>query len=368
MKLLLSLSFSIFFTFSFSSVAVESIFVDGSNVSLDLSGYHGRDGHRGKNCKAGEDGKDGQSGSDIVIYYSQINHLKNVELNMTGGRGGLAGRKGSRINCDGKVDRTRAKDGVDGSLGYISLVKGDTLLAKHKNTSEIILSSSHDQILKFSSHSWKSEVGSKDLFHSHSQIRNEYVVFDKTIYTDIKLELSTKVQEMDLGDITLKVRYNVKYTSVPRLSLYRDNKKLKVLIDFDLISKNGLKTISIKNLYFKDEISNTSFVGSNNSGLATTISLKDPLFLDSTFKNRFHFNVYRYHPFIERYVIVGGASSNYLNTTQESDILTINIGSASVFSNEFLPGSKYKVEISTYKSIGANSLGYSFESTFTISK
>ena len=47
MKSQFILSFLFFSTISSSNVIAETIFANGADISLDLTGYDGRDGHRG---------------------------------------------------------------------------------------------------------------------------------------------------------------------------------------------------------------------------------------------------------------------------------------------------------------------------------
>ena len=320
----------------------------------------------GGGCEEGEDGQDGQNGSSAFVYYSNIEDLKNVKLDMSGGQGGISGRNGSSYNCDSYNSYTRARDGNRGQFGSISLIHKDTLLLKKKTSNNIDLLTSHGTKLSFFSHSWEKMIGAKELFHNQSNIRNDYSIFKETISTNISIELSNEVQEMDLENIALEVKYDQKYTLTPKLTLLENNKKLNALIDYIYEDINETKIISVKNVFYKNDISDTRLIGSNNSGLKTSLSLQDPLFIDKLFSNSFSFSLYKYHPFIDHYVIVGSASSKYLDVVQDKDIITVNIGNASTFKNEFEPGSKYKVIIYTKKNIGKNSLSYKTISTFII--
>jgi hypothetical protein len=352
--------------FSLLSVNARTIFIDGSNITLDLSGSDGRDGRRGANCEAGEDGDDGQSGEDAVLYFNELSDLKRVDLNMSGGLGGDAGQRGSSYNCDSRDGYSRGRDGYPGQLGYISLVKSNELLVKEKRKDSIKLSNSNGSNLEFYSHSWKQEKGTRALFHKHSIIRDTHQVFDKTVYTNIKIELSPRVQQMNLEDLILTIKYDVKYTKTPKLTLFKNNIKVNALIDYSFKNTLNEKVILINRIFYKKDISNTEFLGSFYSEAETTLLMKDPLFLDATFTNSFSFRIYRYHPFINRYVIVGGVSSKFLQVSQNEDVISVKIGTANVFKDEFSVGSKYKVVISTHKKIGENGLSYSMEKYFKI--
>ncbi len=368
MKSTISMSFLLFILFSFSSISAKTIFSTGADITLDLSGYDGRDGHRGANCESGEDGKNGYNGENATIYFLNPEHLKNIELDMSGGLGGLAGQRGSSYNCDNPGRISRGREGYDGQFGYLYLVKNDKLLSKQVTSQKLLLTSTHKKKLMFFSHAWKKMIGAKSLLNSNSKIRNEYSIFDKTIYTEITVNLSDTVLEMELENISLMVKYDIKYQKKAKVSLYRDNKKLNVLIDYEFIENKKSKMINIKRIFYKKDIFDTRLVGASNSGLETSLSIKDSLFADDTFKNSFSFTLYKYHPFIDYYVIVGSVSSKHLDVTQQNDIMIVNIGRASVFKGQFTPGSKYKVLVSTQKRIGDNGLNFGFKTIFDIAK
>lgn len=321
-------------------------------------------GRNGGRCELGEDGGNGYSGEDIVIYFSNQLHLQNVKLDMSGGVGGTAGRNGSFYNCDDYPTYTRARDGQRGQHGHISLVLRSSQLEKEVKLNEVSLLNANGSSLTFSGHLWLQESGARELFHKESNIRDEYRLFDRTIYENVDIELSASVLDMNLEGLSLTVKYDLNYNKGPKLSLFRDNQKVAALIDFEF--KNS--KLFIKDIFFKEDIFNSIFLGSTGVRTETTLSFKDPLFLSSKFSNSFSFTLYRYHPFIDRYVIVGGASSKYLDVIQNEDVISITIGGASTFKDEFSPGSKYKVKVSTYKSIGENGLASVMERYFTIAE
>ncbi|OUR94130.1 hypothetical protein A9Q84_17625 [Halobacteriovorax marinus] len=366
MKSIIKFSLLLLCLIATNNVTARTIIADGSELTLDLSGYNGRDGHRGEACEAGEDGKNGNNGEDAVIYFTDISDLKNIQLNMSGGLGGRRGQRGTSYNCDSYPVRSR--DGYNGILGYLSLVKGEKLLPKQVFTNKISMVSAHQSNLIFSTNSWIENTGAKDLLHRDSVIRNTYRYFDKISYTTLKVKLSDKVQALDLADLSLEVKYNSNYNRKTKVFLYKNDKKLKVLIDYDFIETSGEKSIHIKNIIYKSELFDTEFMGSAHSGSSTTLSLRDPLFLDTTLKNSFSFTIYAYHPFIDYYIIVGSASSKYLDVVQDGDVMSINIGRAKVFKDIFAKGTKYKVKLNVYKSIGDNGLGHRIETFFTVSE
>ena len=132
-----------------------NIVANGDYIKHDLSGRDGSDGRKGATCQPGQDGRDGLNGDDATIYYTNIQNLKEVELDTSGGRGGKAGKPGLRYNCDGYS--TRAKDGNDGQYGYVYLVNSNKILPKEVSTvtgllknideKEIIFSIKHHYIL-----------------------------------------------------------------------------------------------------------------------------------------------------------------------------------------------------------------------------
>ena len=364
MKSILNISLLLLVCLSFSNTLSKEVIIDESGITLDLSGYAGRDGRNGGSCELGEDGSSGYSGEDAFIYFSNLLHLQNVNLDMSGGLGGSAGRNGSFYNCDDFPVYSRARDGQRGQYGHIFLILRSSQLEKEIKLNEVSLLNASGSSLTFSRHSWIQETGARELFHNESDIRDEYRLFDRTLYESVDVELAPSVLDMNLEGLSLSVKYDLNYNREPKLSLYKDNQKVAALIDFEF--KNS--KLIIKNIFFKEDIFSSKFLGSIGVGAETALSFKDPLFLSSMFENSFSFTLYRYHPFIDRYVIVGGASSKYLAVIQNEDIISVTIGGASVFKNEFSPGSKYKVKVSTYKSIGKNGLSSVMEQYFTIAE
>jgi len=368
MKSIFSITFLLLHVITFSEVSAKTIFAKGEDAFFDLSGYDGRDGYRGTNCESGEDGEDGYNGDDALIYFKNRSDLKKIKLDMSGGQGGVAGQSGSRYNCDSSDIIIRAKDGYDGQLGYISLVEHDMPLVKEKKVQKVRLKIANKESLLFSSHTWKKVSGTQSLFHRDSNIRDQHRLFDRTVYTNIIVKLSDSVRTMNLDNLSLSVKYDIKYLKKAKLALFENKQKVNALIDYEFVNKDDSKTIFIKNIFYKKDIFDTSFVGSKLSGQETSLSLKDSHFLDANLENSFSFTLYKYHPFIDRFVIVGGVSSKFLKVTQDHDVITVNIGKANAFKNEFKAGSRYRVVINVQKSIGDNSLGHNVKAIFTIPK
>ena len=75
----------------------ETIFADGSEFDLDLSGQDGRDArHPDVSGQAGEPGGDGGT---LTVYYTDLAHLQNIYVDASGGKGGAGLPSRTTYHC-----------------------------------------------------------------------------------------------------------------------------------------------------------------------------------------------------------------------------------------------------------------------------
>lgn len=75
----------------------KTIFANGSEFNLDLSGQDGRDAsHADVSGAAGEPGGDGGT---LTVYYTDLAHLKNIYVDASGGRGGTGASGRTTYHC-----------------------------------------------------------------------------------------------------------------------------------------------------------------------------------------------------------------------------------------------------------------------------
>ena len=210
--------------------ADKEITIDGSPINLDLSGVAGRDGEYGREgadarCssidingrseieladggRGGDGGKggDGGDGGSLTVVYSQLEHLKQVNVRSPGGDGGLGGDGGdggigctcpfnvfdsssngsnNRIRCrsgrDGSLGRA-GRDGSDGQPGTLYLVKqGEQLRSEHPTTVVSMSSLAQGTPIDLSNNIWKSYSGASQLLHPDSVIADTYNEYIKRL-------------------------------------------------------------------------------------------------------------------------------------------------------------------------------------------
>ena len=215
----------------------KQITIDGSRVNLDLSGTDGRDGQYGRdgsdarcgsidwNSKTqfeladgghggdGGNGGNGGNGGSLTVFYSQLEHLQQVNVRSAGGYGGRGaeGRRGGRgcicppfifsrprTQSDQKTIRCRngrdgeygeyGKDGQDGQDGTLYLVKQGKDLRPDQPATEISLSSiAQNQPISLSNNIWQSRNGAGSLLHPNSIIADIYYEYVKRLEREVIL-------------------------------------------------------------------------------------------------------------------------------------------------------------------------------------
>ncbi len=223
----------------------RTIFVDGSELYLNLSGEDGEDGedgddgedarscrqpNRGDRDQEGADGGDGGdagrggnggNGGSLTVYYTNIEDLKKIYVLADGGRGGSGGERGyggdgckcrdrrwdkevctgtpgnpdyrcetrSFVCSDGDDgdDGSSGSSGSDGKLGTLSLIQGTELLPQEQPAIALSLPEFTNQIFVLSKHIWETRRGASNLLGSNSIIADEYRQFIKRIEKPVEL-------------------------------------------------------------------------------------------------------------------------------------------------------------------------------------
>ncbi|MEL6579318.1 MAG: collagen-like protein [Cyanobacteria bacterium J06621_12] len=212
-----------------------NITIDGSAVDLDLSGTDGRDGDYGREgsdaqCgsinvkdkseitlasggKGGDGGRGGSGGNggSLTVFYSQLEHLRQINVRSPGGYGGRGGDEGrggrgcvcpsfiyrtSSLGQDHKSDRKEVrcrsgndgkygdvgKDGNNGQPGTLYLVKqGQDLRPDQPNAAISLSPTALGQPIDLSKNLWQSHSGASSLLNPNSVVADTYQEYIKRL-------------------------------------------------------------------------------------------------------------------------------------------------------------------------------------------
>ena len=178
----------------------QYIWTNSELQSFDLSGRDGFPGKDGADAfamdcapgillagRSGEDGRDGEKGEngrDVLIQFDNFSELKLIHLNQSPGKGGSGGKGGlGGQGCNGGddgPDGIAGLNGSDGFFGRIFLAPKKYKLSKEKTSSLVTLKDLATTELILTRHIWAKLKGAKKLFHSGSQIDNDFYFYEKT--------------------------------------------------------------------------------------------------------------------------------------------------------------------------------------------
>jgi hypothetical protein len=226
-------------------------------INLDLSGSDGANGQSAgyelqTNCsphnrprhnvqmRSGSQGKDGGSGGnggdggDLLVYYQEIAHLKNIYVNASGGQGGQGATGGSGspgcscndyswsiTNCDSGTCNTETfsctdgahgqrgangRSGADGQIGTARLVNqsliGDRLLPEQTSIEDSVASFA-DEPIALSRNLWKSASGASALFADGSTLDDTYEEYQGRVEKEFQLVWDSQRPKREvLGNIS----------------------------------------------------------------------------------------------------------------------------------------------------------------------
>ena len=240
----------------------RTIFVDGKEIELDLSGQdggHGQDGSHGGNAVCygqpfygnhnvygstggnggdGGNGGNGGDGGDLTVYYNDLD-LQKIYVQALGGRGGEAGRGGysgsgcqcsqfswTQKVCTGTpgylgyhctiqnfscisgtegISGTDGQHGRDGRLGRLRIIHGSEPLADDRPSAEVSLSQLQNKIVPLSLNIWETKDGARSLLASGSQIDNRYSKFIERLERNFELVWQAKQPLTGVGEENLTV-------------------------------------------------------------------------------------------------------------------------------------------------------------------
>jgi hypothetical protein len=390
----------------------RTIFVDGSELYLNLSGEDGEDGDDGddgddaRSCRQprrddrdqkGADGGDGGDGGrggnggdggSLTIYYTNIEDLKKIYVLAEGGRGGSGGRPGyggdgcecrDRIwqeqvctGTPGNTDRRcetdffTCKDGRDGlngssgsygnsgQLGRLTLIPRTELLPPEEPAIARPLSQLTNQVFLLSRHFWSTRTGATDLLGSDSMIDDEYRQFIDRIERSVKLVWNAERSPADFSDIRASLRL-------------KDDQTVDIWVPEDLwlqtteIQENNLTQLVVSNALLESEVTKLRLVDVAENGENLHLTLID-LGRQSDIVNTEFQLWYQTSPSAPR----GRFDDNKYQTRYQGTIppelislnserFTINLGQLPINRQYFRSGLNIKIELRVIRSLGDRS-------------
>jgi hypothetical protein len=244
----------------------QTVFANGSAVTLDLSGQDGADGEDGENAQrpycrgqradgdrdiqlpdggdggAGGNGGNGGAGGTVTVYYTNPSDLKKIAVRSPGGVGGRSGRGGygsEGCNCDrrhwevkvckgtpGSPDyscqsrRYTCRDGRDGydgrdgqaghpgQLGMLSLVPQTQQLAPENPTLSVAIPELANREVALSKNRWQARQGATALLAPGSVIADEYREFVERLEGTFRLAWQAQRSLNDFAGQTATLQLN----------------------------------------------------------------------------------------------------------------------------------------------------------------
>lgn len=223
----------------------QTVFTNGSQVNLELSGEDGSEGEDGiqgedaecrrqprntdRNLRAanggrggnGGNGGDGGNGGSVTVYYTNLADVKKIFVRSTSGRGGRGGRmayggkgcdcrdrnweiqtctgtpgtpgyscKTRKFSCtDGRDGNngSNGSDGKDGSLGSLTLVNRTEALPADNPSATVTMPEVQDKVYALSKNKFQTRSGAASVLAPGSVIADQYREFIERIETSFQL-------------------------------------------------------------------------------------------------------------------------------------------------------------------------------------
>ena len=389
----------------------RTIFVDGSELFLNLSGEDGGDGEDGDDgddarfCQQGSrddrdqkgahggdggDGGRGGSGGDggsLTLYYTNIEDLKKMYVIAAGGSGGSGGRQGyggegcecrerdwdARV-CSGspgssdyrcETRRFVCRDGDDGDdgrsgnvgssgqLGKLNLIQGTEELPPEEWAIARPFSELTNQVFRLSRNFWETRRGAINLLGGDSIVDDEYRQFIERIDRSVEVVWNAERSPADFRAIEASLRLNDDKTvelSVPDEIWMQTTKN----------SGNDLTQFVISRAILESEVTNLRLVDVAENGQNLHLTLIDTARQSDVLNTEFEI-VYETTPSAPR----GRFDDNYKTRYEgkippefvslESHRFTVNIGRLSIDEQYLRGGLNIKIELRMIRSLGERS-------------
>lgn len=235
----------------------ETIFANGSEFDLDLSGQDGRDARHPD--VSGEAGEPGGDGSTLTVYYTDLAHLRNIYVDASGGKGGTGLPSRTTYHCPSSpmelhipeldiediplpelpqpqdqikqsstsftkdfdlndlphpqtpqsgctpITSVPGPTGEDGRLGQLRIINREKFLPPETPQVSATVAELMEQPVDLSKHLWRERQGAADLLASGSIVADEYQEYVEQLEVTAQLqwEASQPLSNFDATQATL---------------------------------------------------------------------------------------------------------------------------------------------------------------------
>ncbi|MBL7665802.1 MAG: hypothetical protein JNM93_11765 [Bacteriovoracaceae bacterium] len=192
MKFTILFVLAIFYSHAIAETKI--ITADGTSQKITLTGSNGSDGSNAHCLKDdrrenGRDGKNGQDAPDLIIQYSKIEDLKQIEVSSYPGRGGDGGR-----GCNGGRS---GSDGFDGSKSRIYIIRGTY---KASNAAEMVqLKPLDEKTITLSLNFWERREVEEKILSNKSNVGNIYYEFSHRLEKEAEFIVNDKINNFKVS-------------------------------------------------------------------------------------------------------------------------------------------------------------------------
>ncbi len=382
-----------------STPADRTIFAGPTFVNLNLSGQDGEDGTDGKNGEdaaychqpyrpendlrgarggyggnAGNGGNGGSSAS-LIVYFQNIEDIKNIFVNAAPGKGGQAGtygRGGRGCRCydhfwtvehctttvDGNgnthqtcySDHYRCRDGrdgkrgssgtngFDGGMGDIYLIESPALLEATLPAANVPMVSMTNGPFTLSNLQWSVQPGATGLFAPGSYIKNSFYLYEGRIEKELQFIWNADRPLADFAGLNVYVTLDQSGALTVRFpsDLWLDYEVMENAGTTEIIVNNAFKSLEVKNL----ELTSISGVGTDLIAVVTDHSAISHL-INTSFDIKYFVKGYIYY----NSKFIGPVTPELIDVTAEA--LTIRVGQLPIKAKYLKKGKKIRIRLIT---------------------
>ncbi len=389
-----------------------TVFADGSQMTLDLSGqngFAGKPGEKGEDalCQGqprdieqdlrapdggnggdGGDGGNGGKGGSLTVYTTNKEDLKQIYVIAAGGEGGEPGEGGiggegckcttsywnyetctgnpgsSDYNCttsefeclDGYQGRKgrSGRNGSDGSMGKLTLINLDKSLAPDRPEATITIGELKDRGFSLSKNIWRNRTGAASLFAPGSIISDKYQELIARYEHNVLLvwDAPQPVSDFEEDQVILSLQgQNDANISFPE----------DLWLETDVMKRDKITEIFVFNAIWEEDVADLKGDGIYGSGANLELDIIDRADQSDTVKTDF---------IVEYRIEDGGEDSSKFRTIydyrnqsgaasetiiRDGDIFTIRLGQLGIPPEHLQPGVEIEVKVTAKRSFADKS-------------
>ncbi len=362
--------------------------------SLDLYGFDGEDGFHGENgydasfctqpfnanynlqgANGGNGGNGGEgghasNGGNVLVYYDDLQLLKNIKIVSRGGRGGRGGNGGfggDGCNCqqyswvvndqtyyctkgNRGVSGYYGRDGYDGQSGYAFLAHQLDPIPRSTPNKTVLIKDILESEIEISKNIWQEKNGATNLFHIGTFIQDNYFEYLEHKIHFVSLDWNAPREILPFENYNVKLFYEKHEPNI----LFDDETWMDHEISREKVEERNLVHIKINQAILKKEIVNVPYEMIFGEGTGLTMRLRDKSGYPDLIKNKYWVKYYTASLFFwsERY---DGAVAEGL-VTQNGDEILIRLGGLPIHQKYFKRGKDILVELWNTRSFAKKEL------------